>query len=249
MASLELIVLLTLPVLIERRCIAMGNILEFYQNSERYKDVVNMNVIKFIDKVSNFPDRDGDVGGHIDNLFCAGYCYYFASMLQIAFNGRICWAQDRGHIVWVDCAPDCSFDDLQNSIAYDITGVYDDYELLWPVEYLGDALINYLHTDKELHISTSFYDWCDFYHMSEAFAIDLAWGVATMDVILENYKRGLDYTQTAYLFLMQHLDTFQEIFTTLKNTMKISGFPRHKGVDIFLTELKQKCGIRRMPDL
>lgn len=39
----------------------MGNLLKFYENEARFKNKINMNVIKFIDDVVNFPDRDGTV--------------------------------------------------------------------------------------------------------------------------------------------------------------------------------------------
>ena len=52
----------------------MGEILDFYK--EHKVDGINMNVIRFIDEVSSFPDRDGIPGEHIDHLFCAGYCSY-----------------------------------------------------------------------------------------------------------------------------------------------------------------------------
>lgn len=104
----------------------MGEILDFYK--EHKVDGINMNVIRFIDEVSSFPDRDGIPGEHIDHLFCAGYCYYFAHMLEMAFGGKVCWVQDRGHIAWADCDKDCTLEQLQNAIVYDITGIADDYE-------------------------------------------------------------------------------------------------------------------------
>ena len=58
----------------------------------------------------------------IEDLFSAGYCYYFALMLKDAFGGAVMYSVDRGHIVWTDSRPD-GFE-----IAYDIHGVYTDYE-------------------------------------------------------------------------------------------------------------------------
>lgn len=69
----------------------MGYLLDWYMNSEKFKDKVNMNVIEFIDKIATFPDREGKTGDHIDYLFSAGYCYYFANILKIAFGGQVCW--------------------------------------------------------------------------------------------------------------------------------------------------------------
>lgn len=108
---------------IKDRC-NVGQLLAFTENDERYKDVVNMEVIKFIDSITDFPDRNGKVSENIEHLFCAGYCYYFANMLQLAFGGTVCWVQDKGHVVWLDGT------DVFNDIAYDVTGVYTDYERL-----------------------------------------------------------------------------------------------------------------------
>ena len=88
----------------------MGHLLEWYTNTEKFQGEVNLKVIKFIDEITNFPDRDGKSGEQIDHLFSAGYCYYFANMLKTAFGGQLCWAQDRGHIVWADIQEECTFD-------------------------------------------------------------------------------------------------------------------------------------------
>ena len=126
----------------------MGHLLEWYTNTEKFQGEVNLKVIKFIDEITNFPDRDGKSGEQIDHLFSAGYCYYFANMLKTAFGGQLCWAQDRGHIVWADIQEGCTFDELQKARAYDISGIFDDYEVLWPVSYLGDAIVDYLHNEQ-----------------------------------------------------------------------------------------------------
>lgn len=220
----------------------MGNILEFYNTNERFKDKVNMDVIRFIDEVNCFPDRDGKENDSIDHLFCAGYCYYFANMLKIAFGGRICYAQDRGHIVWVDCDEDVSFEELQKACAYDITGVFDDYERLWPVEYLGDIIVDYMHNGKEFHVSESFKDWCDFCKVTEAFAIDIIWGIIPNDDILELYKSGYDYVGTAYQYWILYEKEFQEIFKYIQKKQIKLIYPKHNGIKNFLSEIKEKHG-------
>ena len=95
----------------------MGHLLDWYTDPEKFQGEVNLKVIKFIDEITNFPDRDGESGEQIDHLFSAGYCYYFASMLKTAFGGQLCWAQDRGHIVWADIQEGCTFDELQKACA------------------------------------------------------------------------------------------------------------------------------------
>ncbi len=82
--------------------------------------------------------------------------------LKLLFGGQLCWAQDRGHIVWADIQEGCTFDELQKARAYDISGIFDDYEVLWPVSYLGDAIVDYLHNEQTFHVNDRFKAWCDF---------------------------------------------------------------------------------------
>lgn len=75
--------------------------------------------------------------------FASGYCYYFAHMLQSAFNrGEVCWAAPYGHIVWVD----------ENDIPYDISGVNesetDDYI---PEYMMGDTILDFKHIAGKVH--------------------------------------------------------------------------------------------------
>lgn len=205
----------------------MGEILDFYK--EHKVDGINMNVIRFIDEVSSFPDRDGIPGEHIDHLFCAGYCYYFAHMLEMAFGGKVCWIQDRGHIAWVDCDKDCTLEQLQNAIVYDITGIVDDYERVWPIEYLGNTIVNYMHNGKELHLSQDFKDWCDFCKVEEIFAINVIWGCMPIDEIMNDYKNRLDYVQTAYQYWIEHSTEFQELFRFIKKKNPFL-YPDHLGI-------------------
>lgn len=52
----------------------------------------------------------------IRSLFRAGYCYYFAHLLENAFNrGTVVWAAPFGHICWQDV----------DGKVYDIEGEYD----------------------------------------------------------------------------------------------------------------------------
>lgn len=202
----------------------MGHLLAFTENDERYKDVVNMEVIKFIDSITDFPDRNGKVSENIDHLFCAGYCYYFANMLQLAFGGTVCWVQDRGHVVWLDG------NDVDKDVAYDVTGVYTDYEKLWPIEYLGDTVVNFLHNGEEFHLNDEFKEWCDSCGISETSAIETIWGCIPMDEIEECYKKGLNLVDTAYQFWSEYKVAFRNIFICL-SYHPIDLLPsEHKGV-------------------
>lgn len=91
--------------------------------------------------------------------FISGYCYYFACMLQAAFNrGEVCWAAPYGHIVWVD----------ENDIPYDISGVNksetDDYI---PEYMMGDTILDFKHIAGRVHntsdqeIAKMVLDWQD----------------------------------------------------------------------------------------
>lgn len=97
---------------------------------------MNNDVITFI---NDFKDRTGypDV---VEQLFRRGYCYYFALILQTAFNrGKICWCCPIGHIVWVD----------DDGTPYDIEGVnHSECAEYIPIEYIGDAINDFKHVDR-----------------------------------------------------------------------------------------------------
>lgn len=219
-----------------RKWRVMDSLFKYYEDEARFKNKINMNVIKFIDDVVNFPDRDGTVNDSIDHLFCAGYCYYFANMLKIAFGGKVCWVEGRGHIVWADCDNDCTLDELQCAIAYDITGVYMDYERLWPIEYLGSAVIDYMHNGADFHLNQRFKDWCDFLGVTESYAVSVIWGVIELDVIMKCYNTGWNYVETAYQQWIAHTAEFQRIIRSIKAESGKLTKSMHGGIDAFLKE-------------
>lgn len=93
-------------------------------------------VIRFIADILYRTNSDEGIEA-IYQLFAAGYCYYFANMLKLAFNrGTVCWHKGFGHIVWVDT----------DGIAYEIGGIFFDYGEgdLVPVEELGDGLKDFM---------------------------------------------------------------------------------------------------------
>lgn len=227
----------------------MGELLEFYENSSQYKDKVNMEVIKFIDEVSCFPDRDGHVSENIDHLFCAGYCYYFANMLKLAFGGRVIWVHDRGHIAWADCPEDASFEELQKAVVYDITGIYDDYERVWPIEYLGDLVVDYMHNGKEFHLNDRFHDWCDFCNVSECFAITFIWETMSTCEIVNAYKRGLNCVETAYEEWNRNVHDYQIALCNVSKGKwsKASVLPLHTGIKNLL-EMYEEPLLKSAPE-
>lgn len=200
--------------------------LEFYNKSERYKDIVNMDIIKFIDNITEFPDMDGNISGNIDHLFCAGYCYYFANMLKLAFGGTVCWSEDRGHIVWVDG------NDLENDIAYDITGIYEDYTKLRPIEYLGDTICDFKHNgDKFSSGSVLFKEWYDFYKTTELEAISLIWQMIPYDELECYDKQQLNLPEAAIDYWYKNSRDLQVFFKNKNKSIANlhSGIPNIKG--------------------
>lgn len=217
----------------------MGYLLDWYTaNSEKIHHPVNMQVIKFIDEISGFPSRDGNIRDQIDHLFCAGYCYYFANMLKVAFGGQICWVQDRGHIVWVDVPEGSDLDELQNTCAYDITGVYEDYDMLWPISYLGKTVVDYMHNGQTFHLNQDFANWCKLCHVTEIYAVTMIWGLIPMDEIMAQYKNGLDCAETAYLYWKEYTDEIQQLFLYIHNHNPLI-WPHHEGPQSCLNRIRK----------
>ena len=111
-----------------------------------YFDGANDRVMQFI---YDFASHEGDDGWEtIRHLFHAGYCYYFAKMLEDAFHrGQVCLAYPFGHIVWLDGS------DEDKDVAYDIEGVYCNYEHLIPISYLGNTIQDFRHVPGETHFA------------------------------------------------------------------------------------------------
>lgn len=224
----------------------MGSLLDWYiANPEKIHGKINLSVIRFIDEIANFPDRDGNTGEHIDHLFCAGYCYYFANMLKTAFGGQMCWAQDRGHIVWVDLPEGATFDELQNACAYDITGIYDDYPFLWPISYLGNAVVDYMHNGQTFHLNQEFEDWCAFCNVAEFYAIALIWGQIPMDEIMAQYKKGLDFVGTAYQHWIIHKKAIQQLLHCIAKCNPLI-WSYHNGVEACIEKIEKMSEKERL---
>lgn len=69
-------------------------------------------------------------------LFEAGYCFYFAKMLERAFpGGKVCVCHPFGHVVYV-----------YEGVAYDINGVSDaEYQMYVPEEEYEDCMLDFMH--------------------------------------------------------------------------------------------------------
>ena len=166
--------------------------LKFYKENNKYKNV-NMQVLEFIAEITFFPNLDGTSDGCIDHLFLNGYCYYFAQILNTAFSGgTICWSVDRGHIVWLDGI------DLQNDIAYDITGVYEDYEEIRPVSYLGTTLIDFLHNGEKWKSNDGeFEKYCKEKNVEEIYEIETIWMQIPKEELMKYDRTNLTLPEVA----------------------------------------------------
>ena len=84
------------------------------------------------------------------NKYTNGYCYYFAKILQAAFQrGDVVILAPHSHLVWRDI----------DGKLYDITGEvnerdYEEFECQIEEEYLGDHLKNFLQREGYTHNTT-----------------------------------------------------------------------------------------------
>lgn len=107
-------------------------------------------ILTFIENFKNsnkYPDI-------IEYYFRRGYCYYFAIILQTAFNrGKVCWCCPLSHIVWVD----------DDGTPYDIEGInYSECEAYIPIEYIGNVINDFKHVE-EVHYNISKKEIYDIY--------------------------------------------------------------------------------------
>lgn len=140
---------------------------EYLEKAKNLEPNADEKVLKFIYDFIGL-QRTSESAKVIYTQFESGYCYYFAVMLRTAFNrGTICWHHNCGHVVWKD----------DNNVAYDIGGVFYDYDdintdLLPVDESLGELLIDFKHNGEEIKIrNTEFVDWAEHYDMTPVYAI------------------------------------------------------------------------------
>ena len=168
-----------------------------------------------------------DVSKHTtEGFYSSKMCYYFAVMLREAYGGKVCWVQDHGHIVWVDCDKDCSFEELQNKPTYDAWGVYMVDDNLWPVEYLGKSICNFKHNHEEYFLTSYFWAWAGNLQINPVWAIAMTWQMIPMERIFEDYKLGLNMEGTAYRYWVEHQDKIAKILK-MRKVPKIN----HQGID------------------
>ena len=95
-----------------------------------------------LDFIENFLSHNADRNAEaiLKEQFANGYCYYFAVILKTAFKrGEVCWCAPYGHFCWVD----------EDGVPYDIYGIcISEAEHYIPYYFLGEALNDFLHTDK-----------------------------------------------------------------------------------------------------
>lgn len=74
------------------------------------------------------------------HTFRAGYCYYFAKMLEVAYpGGEVCNCFPYGHMVY-----------SYKGKYYDIEGEYkQDCDYLIPERFLGDAVKDFMHNGSD----------------------------------------------------------------------------------------------------
>lgn len=73
---------------------------------------------------------DGNSIYKMVSVYVGDYCYYFASMLQQAFNrGKIVLAAPTAHIIWED----------DNGVGYDANGTFTDYQFAIDIENIPDV--------------------------------------------------------------------------------------------------------------
>lgn len=177
--------------------------------SGRYAEV-NEDVITFI---ANFLYADKKGSETVYNLFAAGYCYYFAKILQEAFNrGEICWHRNHGHIVWRDT----------DGIAYDIGGVFEDYneaDLLPAEESLGDMIVDFKHTDEKFNCGDNrFHDWAEHYLMTDSYAVSDIY----RNIPREKINDDLTVTENVLLYWMANERTLSEYYAVKKHEKRMT---------------------------
>lgn len=84
----------------------------------------------------------------LHNFFRAGYCYYFATILKVAFKrGKIVWMAPFSHIAWQDA----------DGTIYDVEGEYvGEAFYAIPEDYCSFHMLGFLHSPAypDTHYST-----------------------------------------------------------------------------------------------
>lgn len=168
----------------------------------------NEDVITFISKFLYADERGIEA---VYSLFSSGYCYYFAKLLQDAFNrGEICWHRNHSHIVWRD----------DDGIAYDIGGIFYDYnegDLLPVNKSLGDMIVEFKHTGEIFDCGDQrFHDWAEFYMMTDYYAISDIYYRMPRDKVDDE----LTVWENVFLYWMDNEMELSDYYATRKHKKK-----------------------------
>lgn len=117
----------------------------FIEENQKFYPKSDPNLLRFIAEIITHNGCANEKTEDIHSLFAAGYCYYFALMLQDAFpGGTICWAAPFGHIVY-----------QYENINYDVDGVYSGEATSFiPISRLGSAIDDFRHIPGKTYNAT-----------------------------------------------------------------------------------------------
>lgn len=124
----------------------------------------------------------------IEDLFSAGYCYYFAKMLQDAFGGECMWSVGRGHIVWQDTRTAYP----EEMLVYDIHGVYTDYECLRPVADLRCDLESFRHRGHDFDVNYAIERFKELHDLNDAELNERVFDIIPLNDRLYPFPNGED---------------------------------------------------------
>ena len=110
---------------------------EFIAKAKSREEDADETVLGFIYDFAHHKATTDKEYEQIRSLFMDGYCYYFAVMLETAFDrGVICWCAPFGHFVWVD----------ENGVPYDIEGVStSEANYYIPEDFIQEGLDDFKH--------------------------------------------------------------------------------------------------------
>lgn len=148
-------------------------------------------VLEFI---ANILYQQGDENSEtIRFLFHAGYCYYFAKMLEDAFGGEASWHKGFSHIVWKDTR-----EGEGQNIFYDIEGVFYDYNDdsdFVPLETLGSSLESFRHRGMDGNISKEISNFAKENNITEEKLIEIVYDMIPEKERIVNHCNKGDVTR------------------------------------------------------
>lgn len=102
----------------------------------------------------------------------------------------------------LDCTSDGCIDNLFLNgycyYSYDITGVYEDYEELRPVSYLGTTIVDFLHNgEKWKSNDKEFEKYCKEKNVEEIYEIETIWMNIPKEILKKYDKTNLTLPEVA----------------------------------------------------